>query len=487
MDQSINIIVFQRSSLVIDYIVKKYNIPEKILDLPLYMINKNTIISGIDLNVFCPQKTVIADCYKLNTLKKLGSNIIAIVDGLKLDFSSDISVHDINTVKIYTGTSGFTAPFYWWKDFYREHSKKELEYYSTLVNSVEINCTRYRKLTIKQTSQWFAKTPENFKFTVKIPEYITHAKKLNGFDEWWVDFFELVKPLKHKLVAFLFLFPQIIHCTEKNIKTLEHIKTILPVEYDYAFEFRNIQWYDNYGTDSGFRRRLRELFSDNWGLATIHVTNGAKSDLGDDSTVHIGNIPNGWHNTLNYRSRFMYIRFHGTVGVFQGHYDDNTLDSTIRDYTELAQKYGIKKIYMYFNNTDSFVRIYVPEKNYVYELPAAIRDSIYIHSKSSESSPNMIRLYDNYKNYHTLMKLVNVSTSAKKMVGTIDMKKFYILTLEYQTKKILYDIKNKLKICCDKNGKNLECKKFIGELESKCKKLLDKKYEKVLDRFNTLL
>ncbi len=60
------------------------------------------------------------------------------------------------------------------KGFYPKGTKDELTYYATQFNSIELNATFYGMPTPDQVKTWKEKTPENFKFFLKLPiPYLT--------------------------------------------------------------------------------------------------------------------------------------------------------------------------------------------------------------------------------------------------------------------------------------------------------------------------
>ncbi|NYE61336.1 uncharacterized protein YecE (DUF72 family) [Duganella sp. 1224] len=68
-----------------------------------------------------------------------------------------------------------------WRDtFYPKDVpiKKQLEYASTQVNSIEINGTFYRSAKPEHFASWAAKTPDDFVFSVKATRYATNRKVL---------------------------------------------------------------------------------------------------------------------------------------------------------------------------------------------------------------------------------------------------------------------------------------------------------------------
>ncbi|HEV2686044.1 MAG TPA: DUF72 domain-containing protein, partial [Actinomycetota bacterium] len=79
------------------------------------------------------------------------------------------------TGRSFVGTSGF-AYKEWKPEFYPADLKaaEMLSFYSRRFNSVEINNTFYKMPTEKVLAQWREQTPEEFSFTLKAPQRITH-------------------------------------------------------------------------------------------------------------------------------------------------------------------------------------------------------------------------------------------------------------------------------------------------------------------------
>src|SRR6478735_8140086 len=79
----------------------------------------------------------------------------------------------------FSGTSGLLLPVANKAHYpveYRESSR--LQFYSSLFNSIEINST-FRKIPMHRTIQrWTTEVGNDFRFTFKIPEVISHASGL---------------------------------------------------------------------------------------------------------------------------------------------------------------------------------------------------------------------------------------------------------------------------------------------------------------------
>ena len=155
--------------------------------------------------------------------------------------------------RFYVGTSGYAYKF--WGDeivptpiresvktFYGNTRNKLSTYVSKIgeptdsyMPSVEINCTRYRKLTPAMCKKWAKDTPDYFKFTVKAPTWITHGKKLIDFEEWWNDdFYPCLEALGDKLVSVLFQFPPRFKYTSKNLEKLQTAVDVIQEKWFFS-------------------------------------------------------------------------------------------------------------------------------------------------------------------------------------------------------------------------------------------------------------
>lgn len=111
--------------------------------------------------------------------------------------------------KIYMGISGWTYPP-WRGKFYPEKwaQKRELEFASRQVNSIEINGTFYSLQRASSFEKWREATPADFVFSVKGSRYITHIRRLREAESALANFFASgVLQLKEKLGPFLWQLP----------------------------------------------------------------------------------------------------------------------------------------------------------------------------------------------------------------------------------------------------------------------------------------
>lgn len=145
---------------------------------------------------------------------------------------------------LYVGTSGF-AYKEWKPEFYPADLKNAdmLAYFSRHFSSVEINNTFYRSPTEKLLAQWREQTPEDFRFTLKAPQRITHIARLRDADEPLGYFLTAARALGTRLGAILFQCPPSLRY-ERAL--LEAFLASLPGEpFRFAMEFRHASWNED--------------------------------------------------------------------------------------------------------------------------------------------------------------------------------------------------------------------------------------------------
>lgn len=175
-------------------------------------------------------------------------------------------------VSLHAGTSGFA--FKQWKGpFYPEDlsDKKMLGYYSEKLSTVEVNYT-FRRFPSETTMEsWKAQTPDNFRFTLKASQRITHFKRLAGTEEDVDAFVSRARLLGEKLGTILFQLPP--NFAYDRVRLEDFLKG-LPSGGRYAMEFRHPSWQAEEVTDllgaSGVARCVAE--TDEVAVSEVSVT-----------------------------------------------------------------------------------------------------------------------------------------------------------------------------------------------------------------------
>jgi uncharacterized protein YecE (DUF72 family) len=145
--------------------------------------------------------------------------------------------------RILVGTSGF-AYKEWKGSFYPEKlpAKKYLSYYAEHFRTTEINNTFYRMPTAKLCEGWYGEVPENFSFTLKMSQRITHFKRLKNVDDDMNYFLDSAANLKEKLGPILVQLPPNFKI---DLELLEDFLFKFAKQGRLAFEFRHQSWFDD--------------------------------------------------------------------------------------------------------------------------------------------------------------------------------------------------------------------------------------------------
>jgi uncharacterized protein YecE (DUF72 family) len=147
------------------------------------------------------------------------------------------------SAKIWIGTSGFSYKE-WKPTFYPADlpDKQMLSYYSTKLNSVEIDYTFYRMPTDKTIEGWRSSTPADFRFTIKANQQITHRQRLKVPSEALEYFTSVVPGLQSRLGLVLYQLPPFFKC---DLQRLDLFLGALPRGVPSAFEFRHDSWFND--------------------------------------------------------------------------------------------------------------------------------------------------------------------------------------------------------------------------------------------------
>jgi len=143
------------------------------------------------------------------------------------------------------GTSGWSYKE-WVGPFYPDSKTKMFTHYTKVFNTAEINSTFYAYPSKSTVLGWVRYSPKGFVFTAKLPQVITHEKKLEleeGVKADLYRFVELMEPLQRmgKLPVLLIQLPPSL---KKDLDLLEKFFGILPEEFRFAVEFRHRTWWD---------------------------------------------------------------------------------------------------------------------------------------------------------------------------------------------------------------------------------------------------
>lgn len=224
------------------------------------------------------------------------------------------------------GTSGLVLPVPNKKAFPPEYQdKSRLTYYSSLLNSLEVNSSFYKVPQAATVKKWAESVPEDFVFTYKLWQEITHIKDFAYDPENVLRFMEVISEAGNKKGCLLVQFPPSL--TVERFAQVENLLGILqsiePAHcYKVALEFRHASWY------------ISEVY-----------------ELADEyaASIVLHDIPKSANRQLNKKAAFVYLRFHGPAGDYRGGYTDSFLQQQAEIISGWRNE-G-KDVYVYFNNT----------------------------------------------------------------------------------------------------------------------------------------
>jgi len=144
---------------------------------------------------------------------------------------------------LYVGTSGYSYKE-WKGSFYPEKlaGKDMLAYYSQRLKAVELNNTFYRLPKRETVESWKSQVPDNFRFSLKASQRITHFKRLKEAEDVTRYMLDTVTALDDRLGVVLFQLPPNM---KKDIERLGPFLRVLPRDLNCAFEFRHPTWFDD--------------------------------------------------------------------------------------------------------------------------------------------------------------------------------------------------------------------------------------------------
>ena len=131
----------------------------------------------------------------------------------------------------------------WRETFYPKDvkAKQELAYASSKVTAIEINSTFYQNQKPASFEAWAAQTPEDFVFTVKGHQVVTHIKRLKDVEQPLEFFFNSIEALGKRLGAVCWQLPGNLKFDAERV---ENFLKLLPKNVRQAIEVRSKTFAD---------------------------------------------------------------------------------------------------------------------------------------------------------------------------------------------------------------------------------------------------
>jgi uncharacterized protein YecE (DUF72 family) len=144
-------------------------------------------------------------------------------------------------MNVWLGTQGWTYPD-WVGSVYPDGTRQAdyLALYARAFSAVEVDSTFYAVPPARTVDGWFDKTPDDFRFALKLPNEITHIRRLQDCEAVLQDFVTVVRRLGGKLAPILVQFPP--DFGVEHLTDLESFLPHLPRDLSFAAEFRDSSW-----------------------------------------------------------------------------------------------------------------------------------------------------------------------------------------------------------------------------------------------------
>jgi uncharacterized protein YecE (DUF72 family) len=246
--------------------------------------------------------------------------------------------------------------------------RRELEFASREMNSIEINGSFYSLQLPGSYQRWHDETPDDFVFSVKGARFITHMKKLRDVEAPLANFFASgVLRLRHKLGPILWQFPpnfgwspdrfrEFFNLLPRNIEeaaTLakrhdDKVKGRVSTKIDRADARRRLRYAVEIRHSTFMVPEFFELLRQH-NIAFVFADTAGKWPYAEDLTAD-----------------FVYARLHGAEQLYVSGYTDAALDwwaPRVRRWmrgkqpddatlvtTSRAAPRGDRDIYVYFDN-----------------------------------------------------------------------------------------------------------------------------------------
>ena len=229
------------------------------------------------------------------------------------------------------GISGWTYPPWRGGKFYPKKlpQKRELEYASRQVNSIEINGSFYSLQRPESYLAWYQATPEDFIFSVKAGRFITHIKRLKDVETPLANLFASgILRLREKLGPILWQLPPNFRYDSAQLEAFFRLlpRTALAAaalarKHDARLEKR--VW-----TEAGGVRLLRHALE-------VRHPSFQNEDFVELLRKHsialvIADTAGKWPFMEDTTSDFVYVRLHGDAQLYVSGYGPSAIEKWTR-------------------------------------------------------------------------------------------------------------------------------------------------------------
>ena len=208
-------------------------------------------------------------------------------------------------------------------------SNEMLELYSKVFDTIEVDSTFYAIPASSAVENWYRKTPENFTFSLKLPQEITHEYILREPSfPILEEFCERVSLLREKLGVVLIQLAPGFEASKENAQALREFLAQLPGQIRFAVEFRNREWMIDW--------TFEELDKNSAALCLVEGNWIPRETI--------------FSAIENLASDFAYIRFMGERDLTSFDKIYRHQDTNLQIWKEEIEHIKAKNIFIYFSN-----------------------------------------------------------------------------------------------------------------------------------------
>ncbi len=212
-----------------------------------------------------------------------------------------------------------------------------LEVYARIFDTVEVDSTFYAIPPALSVENWYKKTPDDFVFSLKLPQEITHEYSLREASFPILnEFCERVLMLKEKLGAVLIQLPPNFEASKENAQALREFLAELPKEIRFAVEFRSREWIVDWTFEELAKNKVALCLVEGSWIPRQKIFEAIEKPTAD----------------------FSYVRFMGERDLTTFDTIVRPQDAHLRMWKEEIERLKTKNIYVYFSN---FYEGFAPE------------------------------------------------------------------------------------------------------------------------------
>lgn len=139
----------------------------------------------------------------------------------------------------------------------KHHSQSDLNQYANLFNNVEGNTTFYHLPEENTLKQWALNVPENFRFTFKFPQQLSHQSNILREPSLLDLSLRRFSLFEDKLGCLMLQLPA--SFGPSRLEELREFLKGLPAEFTYAVEVRHLGFFDKSENERRFNQLLSEF------------------------------------------------------------------------------------------------------------------------------------------------------------------------------------------------------------------------------------